>query len=112
MRVTLLGLIAVLALAAGAYEEDGMTILLAVAAGLGAAAAWPTIRIPTFLKIMSELFAIETLIFGAITLSAAVGLWPESLAESAPPRYLPIATALFVVALTLVHYIPFVQRMM
>jgi putative ATP-binding cassette transporter len=112
MRVTLLGLFAILALAAGLYEQDGMTIGLGVAAGLGAAAAAPSIRIPTFLKIMSELFAVETVIFGVIVLADSLGGWPQRLAEYAPPRYLPIATALFVVALTLVSFIPFVQRMM
>jgi vitamin B12/bleomycin/antimicrobial peptide transport system ATP-binding/permease protein len=111
MRVTLLGLIAILALAAGLYEKDGMTIGLGVSAALGAAAAAPKIRIPTFLKIMSELFAVETVIFGLVVLADGLGVWPQNLAEYAPPRYLPIATALFVVALTLVSYVPFVRRM-
>jgi putative ATP-binding cassette transporter len=112
MRVILLGVFAVLALCVGLYEEEGMTIGLAAAAALGAAASWPSIRVPTFLKIMSELFAVETVAFGLISLAEALHLWPASLAGYAPPGYLPIATALFVVALTLVSYIPFVQRMM
>jgi putative ATP-binding cassette transporter len=112
MRVTLLGLFAVLALVAGGYQKDGMILGLGVSAALGAAASWPSIRLPTFLKIMSELFAVETAMFGAVTLAGALGLWPEALAGYAPPRYLPIATALFVVALTLVSHVPFVQRMM
>ena len=112
MRVTLLGLFAVLALVAGGYQKDGMTIGLGVASALGAAASWPSIRLPTFLKIMSELFAVETAVFGAVTLAGVLDIWPETLAEYSPPRYLPIATALFVVALTLVSYAPFVQRMM
>ena len=73
MRVTLLGLFAVLALGAGIYERDGMTIGLGVAAALGAAAAWPTIRLPTFLKIMSELFAVETVVFGLVALAERLG---------------------------------------
>ncbi len=112
MRVTLLGLFAVLALGVGIYEHDGMTIGLGLAAALGTAASWPSIRLPTFLKIMSELFAVETVAFGLISLAEVAHAWPESLADYAPPRYLPIATALFVVALSLVSYIPFVQRMM
>jgi vitamin B12/bleomycin/antimicrobial peptide transport system ATP-binding/permease protein len=112
MRATLLGLFAVLALGLGLYEQDGMAIGLAVAAALGAAAAWPSIRIPTFLKMMSELFAVETVVFGLISLAEVAQAWPASLAGYAPPRYLPIATALFVVVLTLVSFIPFVQRMM
>jgi putative ATP-binding cassette transporter len=112
MRVTLLGLFAILALALGLYERDGMTIFLAVSSGLAAATSWPSIRVPTFLRMMAELFAVETVVFGAISLATLTNLWPPSLAEYTTPRYLPIATALFVVALTLVSYIPFVQRMM
>jgi putative ATP-binding cassette transporter len=112
MRVTLLGVFAVLALGVGVYEKDGMTIFLAVAAALGAAASWPSLRIPTFLKIMSELFAVETVVFGLIALAEITHAWPHSLEVYAPPRYLPVATALFVVAMTLLSFVPFVQRMM
>ena len=68
MRVTLLGMFAVLALVAGGYQKDGMILGLGVAAALGAAASWPLIRLPTFLQIMSELFAVETAVFGLVTL--------------------------------------------
>jgi len=112
MRVILLGLIAVLSFAAGGYEKDGMTLGLGVASALAAAAAWPTIRIPTFLKIMSELFAIETFLLGLLILVETLDKWPADYAEYAPARYLPIATALFVVALTLLIRLPFVHRMM
>jgi putative ATP-binding cassette transporter len=112
MRVTLLGVFAVLALGVGVYEKDGMTIFLAVAAALAAASAWPSVRIPTFLKIMSELFAVETVVFGLIALAEITHAWPHALEAYAPPRYLPVATALFVVALTLLSFVPFVQRMM
>src|ERR1700727_2616967 len=106
MRFTLLAAFAVLALGVGIYEGDGMTDGLAVAAALGAAASWPSIRLPTFLRIMSELFAVETAAFGLVTLAEAAHAWPAALAEYAPPRYLPIATALFVVALTGLSYVP------
>ncbi len=112
MRVILLGLIAVLSFIAGGYEKDGMTLGLGVAAALGAAAAWPTIRIPTFLKIMSELFAVETFVLGLLILVETLDQWPADYAVYAPARYLPIATALFVVALTLLIRVPFIQRMM
>jgi putative ATP-binding cassette transporter len=112
MRFTLLALFAVFALGVGLYERDGMTLGLAVAAALGAAASWTSIRVPTFLKIMAELFAVETAVFGLISLAEVARAWPGGLAEYAPPRYLPIATALFVVALTLLSRVPFVKRMM
>ncbi|MDE3177070.1 MAG: ABC transporter ATP-binding protein/permease [Pseudomonadota bacterium] len=112
MRVILLGLFAAISLIAGLYERDGMTIGIGVASALGAAACWPTIRISTFLKIMSELFAVETVAFGLVDLANVLGKWPASLALYAPPRYLPVATGLFVVALTLISHIPFVLRMM
>ena len=47
-----------------------------------------------------------------VDLAEALGAWPEAFAEYAPPRYLPIATALFVVALMVVSRVPFVLRMM
>ena len=112
MRVILLGLIAVLSFGAGGYEKDGMTLGLGVAAALGAVAAWPTIRIPTFLKIMSELFAVETFVLGLMIIAETLDAWPAAYAEYAPARYLPIATALFVVGLTLLIRVPFIQRMM
>ena len=112
MRFTLLALFAVLALGVGIYEQDGMTIGLAVAAALAAAASWPAIRLPTFLHIMAELFAVETALFGLVTLAEVAHAWPAWLADYAPPRYLPVATALFVVALTGLSYVPFVIRMM
>ncbi len=112
MRATLLGLFAVLALGVGIYERDGMTIGLAVAAALGAAASWLSVRLPTFLKIMAELFTVETVAFGLISLAEVTHAWPAFLANYAPPRYLPVATALFVVALALLSLVPFVQRMM
>ena len=112
MRVTLLGLFAVFALVAGLYERDGMTLALAAASALGAAASWPTLRLSAFLKIMAELFVVETVAFGLANLAEALGAWPEALAEITAPRYLPIATALFVVALTVISRVPFVQRMM
>lgn len=113
MRATLLGLIAILAFVAAFFvPAQGMTLLLALCAAAGAVASLPRFRVPTFLRIMAELFAVETFVFGLVTLADGLDYWPQSLAEYSPPHYLPVATALFVVALTLISHIPFVIRMM
>ncbi len=121
MRPTLLALTAVAALAAAflragghgaGLEKEAMTLGLAVSAALGAFASLPRFRVPTFMTIMAELFAVETAAFGFAVLAHGLGYWPRALAAYPLPSYLPIATALFVVALTLVSHIPFVARMM
>ncbi len=112
MRTLSLAIFAVLAFAVGLFESDGMAIGLGAASALAAAASLPSLRIPTFLKIMSGLFTIETVIFGLADLTHEQGYWPEAYTEFALPRYLPVATAVFVIALTVISFIPFVQRMM
>ncbi len=63
---------------------------------------------------MAELFAAETLLFGAADLIRVWGWWPEAYRDFALPSYLPIATATFVISPP--HpdfiFIPLVQRMM
>ena len=112
MRIVSLAAFAVLAFAAGFYADDGMALGLGAAAALAAVASLPSLRLPTFLKLMAELFTVETVIFGLAGLIDALGYWPDAYKEYALPRYLPIATAVFVIALTLISYVPFVRRMM
>ena len=79
MRMLSLALFAVLALVIGAYEENGMTLLIGVASGLAAVAALPRWNLSTFLNLLCDLFAIETVLFGLGDLAALVGYWPQSL---------------------------------
>jgi len=102
---------AVLALAVGAYEEDAMTLVVGVAAALSAAASLPRWRSSTFLAMLSDLFAIETIVFGLADIAALTGHWPEAYADYSLPRYLPLATALFGVAIFGVSRLAFVRRM-
>ena len=89
-----------------------MTLLIGVASGLAAVAALPRWRMSTFLTLLCDLFAIETVLFGLADLVALMGYWPQSLAEYELPRYLPLATALFVLAIFAVSHFRLVRRMM
>ena len=88
MRMLSLALFAVLALVIGAYEEDGMTLLIGVASGLAAIAALPRWRMSTFLVLLCDLFAIETVLFGLADLVALLGYWPKGYEDYELPRYL------------------------
>ena len=112
MRMLSLAAFAVLALIIGGYREDGMTLLIAVASGLAAVASLPRWRMSTFLTLLCDLFAIETVLFGLADLVALIGYWPPSYEEYELPRYLPLATALFVLAIFAVSHFRLVRRMM
>ena len=112
MRMLSLAVFAVLALIAGAYKEDPMMLVIGVASAIGAVASHPRRRISTFLTILSDLFAFETILFGLADIVALLGYWPEAYAAYSLPRYLPLATALFGVAIFAISHFPFVRRMM
>src|ERR1700734_3772634 len=112
MRMLSLALFAVPALVVGAYEKDEMTLLIGVASGLAAIAALPRWGLSTFLTLLCDLFAIETVLFGLADLVALVGYWPRGLEEYELPRYLPLATALFVLAIFAISHFRLVRRMM
>src|SRR5208283_4788903 len=111
MRMLSLAVFAALALVIGAYEEDGMMILIGVASALAAAASHPRWRLSTFLAMLSDLFAAETIIFGLADIAALVGYWPKGYADYQLPRYLPLATALFGVVIFIISHFGFVRRM-
>ncbi len=111
MRMLSLAVFAVLALVVGAYEENGMSILIGVVSGLAAVASHPRWRLSTFLKILCELFVAETVIFGVIDLVALVGYWPKAYEDYQPPTYLPLATAIFVLAIFGVSHFRVIREM-
>lgn len=112
MRMLSLAAFAILALIVGGFREDGMTLLIAVASGLAAVASLPRWRMSTFLTLLCDLFAIETVLFGLADLVALVGYWPRGFEEYQLPRYLPLATALFILAIFAVSHFRLVRRMM
>ncbi len=111
MRMLSLAFFAALALVVGAYEEDGMMLVIGFASALSAFASLPRWRISTFLTILSDLFALETILFGLADIVALLGYWPAAYADYSLPRYLPLATALFGVAIFGVSHFGFVRRM-
>ena len=64
MRMVSLAVFAAIALVVGAYEEDGMMLVVGFASALSAFASLPRWRTSTFLTILSDLFAFETILFG------------------------------------------------
>ena len=111
MRMLSLAAFAVLALIVGAYEKDGMMLLIGAASALGAAASAPAWRHSVFLGMLADLFAIETVLFGLADIVQLLGFWPAAYADYALPRYLPLATALFGVVIFAVSHLGFVRRM-
>jgi putative ATP-binding cassette transporter len=112
MRMLSLAVFAALALVIGTYEEDGMTLLIGGASALAAIASMPRWKLSTFLTLLADLFAFETVLFGLADLVALLGWWPHAYEEYELPRYLPLATALFVLVIFGVSHIPLVRKMM
>jgi len=112
MRMLSLAIFATLALVVGVYEEDAMMITIGVASAIGAFASHPRWRLSTFLTVLFDLFAFETVVFGLADIISLLGYWPEAYADYSLPRYLPLATALFGVAIFGISHFGFVRRMM
>ena len=89
-----------------------MTLLIGVVSALAAFASLPRWKMSTFLTLLSDLFAIETVLFGLADLVALLGYWPKAYEEYSLPRYLPLATALFVLAIFGVSHFRLVRKMM
>ncbi|HEY1452825.1 MAG TPA: ABC transporter ATP-binding protein/permease [Roseiarcus sp.] len=112
MRLVSLAVFAAVALVVGAYERDGMTLLIGAASALAAFASLPRFKTSIFLSILSDLFAAETVLFGLADIIVLIGYWPKAYDEYQLPSYLPLATAVFGIVIFAVSYIPFVQRML
>jgi vitamin B12/bleomycin/antimicrobial peptide transport system ATP-binding/permease protein len=112
LRMLSLAAFAILALAIGAVEEDGMTLLIGAASALAALASLPRWKMSTFLTLLSDLFAIETVLFGLADLVALLGYWPQAYEDYSLPRYLPLATALFILSIFGVSHFRLVRKMM
>jgi vitamin B12/bleomycin/antimicrobial peptide transport system ATP-binding/permease protein len=111
MRMLSLAVFAAVALIVGAYEEDAMVLIVGVASALGAVASRPRWRFSTFLDVLSDIFAFETVAFGLADIVSLTGYWPPEYAAYSLPRYLPLATALFGVAIFGISHFSFVRRM-
>ena len=112
MRMLSLAAIAVILLAIGAIHESGMTLMIGAAAAAAALVSLPRFKISAFLTVLCDLFAWETVLFGLADVVAMLGYWPEAYREYVPPRYLPLATALFVLVIHGVSHFPLVRKMM
>ena len=88
-----------------------MMIIIGVASAIGSVASHPRWRLSTFLTVLFDLFAFETVVFGLADIVALLGYWPKAYADYELPRYLPLATALFGVAIFGISHFAFVRRM-
>jgi len=114
MRLLSLALLlfAFAAIALGWGEEEGLTAAIGASALAAAALMASPLPISSFFRTLIGLFGIETLGFGLIDLLNVADRWPEALKDYVTPQYLPLATALFIVALYGVSLFPFIRKMM
>ena len=114
MRIFALALaaFALLALALGVGKSDGMVIGIGAAGLVAAGLMLSPLRSSAFFNILNALFAVETITLGLVTLAESTGAWPDALANYATPRYLPLATALFIPLMYAIARFPFIHRMM
>ena len=103
---------AILALVLGAAKGDSIVIGIGVAGLVAAGLMASPLRSSVFFNILNALFAVETIALGLVTLAQANGVWPDALADYVTPRYLPLATALFIPLLYAIARFPFMHRMM
>jgi len=102
---------ALAAAAVGAHKGGSDILLLAAASFLCAYAAWRSAEGSSFLKIFIAVFSTETIVLGAIRLLQTEGLWPDALAEFAPPKSTALAVAVFSILTALVARFPVVRQM-
>ena len=103
---------AIIAFVLGLETPDALTFIIAAAAGASAVTTFLSRRLSAFLKIFKGLFAVETIVFGFAYLVHEAGYWPPAYQAYSLPSYLPLATALFGIAIFGISFIPLVGRMM
>ncbi|MGD0185034.1 MAG: ABC transporter ATP-binding protein/permease [Roseiarcus sp.] len=103
---------ALIAFALGLAAPSALNFVIAAAAAASAVTTFRSTELSSFLKIFKGLFGVETIVFGFAYLVAETGYWPEAYKEYSLPSYLPLATALFGIAIFGVSHIPLVRRMM
>ena len=107
-----LAIFALIAIYSGISHDDGMMLGLGAASLVSAALMASPLHSSSFFGILNGLFAVETVIFGIVNLIDLDGFWPQDYADYVPPRYLPLATALFIPVLYGISQFPFIRRMM
>ncbi|HVB89489.1 MAG TPA: ABC transporter ATP-binding protein/permease [Beijerinckiaceae bacterium] len=97
-------------IASGSVAEIGPK-LLGVVCLICAACIWRSRSISSFLKIFIAIFAVETIVFGLLFLSAKLGLWPTSLRAYMLPDSLSLSVAIFAILIYAVSHIGVVRAM-
>ena len=106
MRMLSLAVFAAVALVVGAYEEDEMTLLIGVAVGAGRARVRCRDGSSRPSSPSSPICSPPRRSCSAsLDLVALLGYWPHAYEEYELPRYLPLATALFVVVIFAVSHL-------
>jgi putative ATP-binding cassette transporter len=108
----LAGFFSAAAAAAGLVSGDNVVTVLAAAGILCAYTTYRSREISTFLRIFAAIFAVETVIFGTLFLTATAGLWPPQLSDYEIPVSLPLTVAIFGILVYAISFIPVVRAMM
>ncbi|MDE2018719.1 MAG: ABC transporter ATP-binding protein/permease, partial [Hyphomicrobiales bacterium] len=102
---------AALVLAVGLAHPGASIFLLAGASATLAVTTLLGAGLSRFLKIFVVVFAVETIVFGAIFLAATLGAWPTGFTSFLPPDSEPLTTAVFGVLVYAASFFPAVGRM-
>ena len=106
------GIFALITAWSGFYLNNEMTLLLAATSAGEAVALWFSGRVSAFLKVLMVIFAVETLLFGAVYLISHLGYWPPSLVAFLIPDSLALAVSLFGIAVYAVSHLSVVRKIM
>jgi putative ATP-binding cassette transporter len=91
---------------------DRFLLLLVATAIILAVTTYRAHAMSSFLKVLAAFFATETVIFGLIYASAALGFWPDAWADYSVPESLPLAVGVFGIIIYAVSHVPLIRKMM
>ena len=95
--------------AMGATSGERILLGLAVVGLLLAGATLRSTRISSFLQIFIAIFAVEYVVFSGVVALGRAGLWPDALADMAPPSSLPVTVGIFGILVYAASHLPVIR---
>jgi putative ATP-binding cassette transporter len=92
-----------------AYGDPGL-YGLALAGAILAFSTFGAIRISSFLRIFSTIFAVEYILTGLAFIAQRKGMWPGALADLQVPLSLPVTIAVFSMIVWSISFIPVIRQ--
>jgi putative ATP-binding cassette transporter len=102
--------LAVIALVVGQQSGAASLIGLGAVGLLLALATFRAPELPFFLKIFSGVFGIEYVLFGAGSVLAQLGLWPDAWQAATPPASLATTVGVFGILIYAISFVPVIAR--